>query len=183
MSTQDGPVTRTATPGIPSREQIATWAKELQDSYVKVGIPYNADQPKKYYADKERTDLREDPDLTLVEVATFNEFGTRDGRVPPRPFMAIAAEEGRQVIKVLVARTWLSVLRGKRQPAEILELVGLKHASQVQGVIQAGVEPGNADYTKIRKGSSRTLIDQGQLVQSITYQTVTGDPGRSEVRS
>lgn len=97
--------------------------------------------------------------------------------------MAIAAEEGRQVIKVLVARTWLSVLRGKRQPAEILELVGLKHASQVQGVIQAGVEPGNADYTKIRKGSSRTLIDQGQLVQSITYQTVTGDPGRSEVRS
>lgn len=176
-------VQRTRTPGIPSREQISTWARELQDSYVKVGIPYNADQPKKYYADEERTDLQEDPDLTLVEVATFNEFGTRDGRVPPRPFMAIAAESGRQTLKVLVAKSWVSVLRGKREPGEILELVGMKHASQIQGVIQAGVEPGNAPFTIERKGSSRTLIDQGQLVQSITYQAVTNDPGRSEVKS
>ena len=187
----------------PSMAQVRGWARELERQVARVGVPNSADQPKRYYSDDGAE--HEDAELTLVEVATFNEFGTRDGRVPARPFMAISAESGKRVLKVLTAKLWVSVIRGEnrageivedllpsrsereqatarsrlavarksiegyRHAAEILEVLGLKHASQIQETIAEGVDPPNAPRTIYEKGSSRTLISTGQLRQSITY--------------
>ena len=154
----------------PSGAQLTALARGLAAQVVKVGIPNNANQPKKYYDDEGRE--VESAELTLVEVATFNEFGTRDGRVPSRPFMAISAETGRPLLKKLAGRLWVSVMRGDRPVGDVLELLGQKHQSQIQATIAEGVSPENAPFTVERKGSSRTLISTGQLRQAITYAVV-----------
>lgn len=150
-----------------TREQVRDWTQRLQRAVVRVGLPNSADQPKRYYSDDGVENV--DAELTLVEVATFNEFGTRDGRVPSRPFMAISAETGRRALKHLVANGWVSVLRGRRRVEDLPDLLGLKHVSQIQRTISDGVDPANADATIYAKGSSKPLINTGQLRQSITY--------------
>lgn len=165
--------------GVPTRAQLAEMIRQLGQTYVKVGVPNNADQPKTYYADRPAALADEKsthPELTLVEVATFNEFGTRDGRVPSRPFMATAAASGRTLLKQLTARLWVSVIRGKRDYTEIPELLGLEHQGQIQAVIAEGVDPPNAAETIYNKGSSRTLVATGQLRQSITYSVTRDKP-------
>lgn len=44
-------------------------------------------------------------------------------------------------------------------------------AKEMRRVITAGVPPGNADLTVAIKGSTKTLVDQGDLFQAITYRS------------
>ncbi len=107
------------------------------------------------------------PDLTVADVATFNEFGLG---VPERSFIRAWYDEqgaaNRAKFRALSAR----VLRGELTQERMLEQLGLLFVGQIQQRITDGIAPENAESTKKQKGSSKPLIDTGQLRQSITYE-------------
>jgi hypothetical protein len=106
------------------------------------------------------------PDLTLIEVAVFNEFGLG---VPERSFIRGYVDEKENETKELVRKLAERILAGKMTKDQALDLLGLKVQGGMQKRIADGIEPANAPSTIARKGSSTPLIDTGQLRSSITY--------------
>lgn len=98
-----------------------------------------------------------------VELAAIHEFGAG---VPERSFVRATVDRERSQIIRLLDRV------GRAQGADIrrkLGLLGLKvRGLMIRTIDQSiGIEP-NAPSTIARKGSSRPLIDTGQLKNSIT---------------
>ena len=63
------------------------------------------------------------------------------------------------------------VVTGKVQSFDVaLGRIGLKIRDEIKERIRSGIEPGLAEATKDRKGSSTPLIDTGQLISSITWE-------------
>lgn len=105
---------------------------------------------------------------TILDVATFNEFGTT--RIPERSFLRAwfdGAEAGLRRDLVVLTQ---SVVAGKRTADQVLELLGLRSVGQIQARISQGIPPPNAESTIKKKGSSTPLIDTGVLRSSVTYQ-------------
>jgi hypothetical protein len=129
--------------------------------FVKVGVPDNAKD--------------ENDGVTMVKKAIWNEFGTRnkDGsvRIPERPAFRIAMRTGRERFVRLNKINLFKILHGQATMGVALGQLGAMGAGEVKRVIRAseGIEP-NAPYTIAKKGSSKPLIDKGQLIQSITWQ-------------
>lgn len=103
-------------------------------------------------------------ELTIVEVAAFNEFGLG---VPERSFIRAWFDEGKtanhDALRLIVTR----IMKGEIKAAEALEQLGLKFVGGVQQRIARGINPPNAPATIARKNSSKPLIDKGQLRQAI----------------
>lgn len=104
------------------------------------------------------------PNLTVAQVASYNEFGTNKN--PSRPFIRGTYERRRQDIIDQTAKFLY------RDPENVLSHVGLYVVSLIQEEIRKGIAPENSKYTVERKGSSKPLIDTGQLINSITYKVM-----------
>lgn len=107
---------------------------------------------------------------TVVEVGSYNEFGTED--IPSRSFIRAWYDEAEGKLRTDLSTLMRSVAAGKRTREQVLELLGQRMVGQVQERISAGIDPPNADSTKQQKGSSTPLIDTGVLRSSITYRVV-----------
>lgn len=110
--------------------------------------------------------------LHAAEVATFHEFGTRD--IPQRSFLRSTERENREALFVLFQQLTMHVLLRKMTANKALGLVGEK----MKGLIQKKIANGDPNWKKLEdstiaaKGSSKALIDTGQLRQSINYEVV-----------
>jgi len=123
----------------------------------------------------------EDGETTVLEVATINEFGGEDGNPPRRSFLADWADENSDEHKELLRRSAAAVVKGKIPSTEIaFERLGLRFVGDIQKRMIAGIEPENAASTIARKGSSTPLIDDGQLISSVTHQVSKGSSESSE---
>lgn len=107
--------------------------------------------------------------MTLGEIAQVNEFGSRDGRIPARPFMRNTWDALKPELRALQRRTLERIAAGTMGVEQGLGLIGEWFAGAVKKTITAGVPPPNAPRTIALKGSSKPLIDTGQLRQSITH--------------
>lgn len=128
-----------------------------------------------------------------VQVAVWNEFGTRD--IPARPFVGAAfrkhQNEYRAALRKLVE---VQVVPGRRSIEQVLGLMGAKMAADIKKFVTVGpqVPPPNSDrvrlkkqaLTKRRRGESkkkfearkqntRTLVDTGQMINSATWAVET----------
>ena len=108
-----------------------------------------------------------EPAVTVAQVAAKNHFGAPG--VPARPFITIALRRKQAPITKVVDAALKAVTEGRSSGERALELVGLFVQGQIQETISEGVAPPNSPQTIARKGSSKPLIDTGQLRQSITY--------------
>lgn len=115
--------------------------------------------------------------ITLAEIATVNEFGSSDGRIPARSFLRSTADARRIELNAVKRAALRSVASGKRTTEEALNLIGQWFAAAVQRTITELRSPPNAPSTIARKGSSKPLIDTGQLRQSITWAVRMGEGG------
>lgn len=123
--------------------------------------------------------------VTTAQIATFHEFGTLDrfedpspagdGRqgVPQRSFLRSTADEKRREYSALIARGIGRVIDGTMALDRALGIVGAKAVGDVQNKIASGIEPPLTEETIERKGSSKPLIDTGQLRQAIDWETHT----------
>lgn len=140
--------------------------------YVKIGVlEGKAEEPKK----GEKT-VTTGAVPTLVQVATFHEFGTKT--IPQRSFLRGTINEFRSLFNQTTIQIHKKVMSGKMDPIKGLRILGEVIQSKVQERIRKGIEPAIKPATIDRKGSSTPLIDTGQLVNSIRY-TVTED-GRGD---
>lgn len=105
-------------------------------------------------------------ELTNVEVAAMNEFG--EG-VPERSFIRETFDMHRGDYYTIMRRLATQVVTNKMDNRFALEVVGQKMESDIKRRIELGVPPPNAPSTIKRKGSSKTLINTGQLKNSITH--------------
>lgn len=109
-----------------------------------------------------------DSEATVLDVATWNEFGTED--IPARSFLRGWADENESANVERMRRIGQAVMQGKLPSVEAgLARFGVFAVGSIQKRIADGISPENAPSTVARKGSSTPLIDTGQLRSSITY--------------
>lgn len=123
----------------------------------------------------EAAKLEDGSELTLAELWHILEYGTEDGHIPERAALRKALIAGRDELAGIYRRVVHGVFTGKLTARQALGLLGLRAKTLVQRTIIAGVDPPNAPSTIKRKGSSKPLIDHGQLYRSIDYELVNAD--------
>lgn len=106
--------------------------------------------------------------ISVAGVAAVHEFG--GGSVPERPFMRTGIRRGQPDQAKLNTANLKAVVRGDLTVPQALGQLGLMAATQVQREIVEGDFAALQETTINRKGSSKPLIDTGQMRQSVTYE-------------
>jgi hypothetical protein len=130
-----------------------------QEAKVKVGFP----------AGKSPSDI--------IAIATYNHEGTRGGAsgggwggpIPPRPFITQALFKGRGELKQFMRAEARNILLGRITPKQALPRLGIWGQQQIQDQIRSNMRPKNSPVTVRLKGSDKTLIDSGRMLQSVTW--------------
>jgi hypothetical protein len=141
---------------------------DAKGAHVKVGvIAALGDKPKEVRGPAE---IPASSDVTVFEVAFWNEFGTK--RIPERSFIRSTHDESKQKIHRMKKRLAKLITANKMTVAQALDLLGQWMKAQQQRKIRMLRTPPNAASTIRQKQSSNPLIDFAQLIQSIGYQVV-----------
>jgi phage gpG-like protein len=136
--------------------------RQLADRVVLVGIPSS-------------TAGREDVPITNAVIGYIQEHGSPAANIPARPFLVPGVEdaEARTIPRLKAAAT--AALAGDAEKVDQrLHQAGLIAQSAVQAKINSNVPPPLAESTlEARRArgrtGERTLVDTGQLRNSITY--------------
>lgn len=106
-------------------------------------------------------------ETTVVEIASYHEFGR--GHNPERSFIRETFDINQFGYAEMMRKLADQVVTGRRTPKFALSLVGMKVESDIKRRIEAGIPPPLSPVTIARKGSSKQLVDSGQLKSSITH--------------
>jgi hypothetical protein len=136
--------------------------KKAGKSYTQVG--YQGDEKENK---KDKDGNIEKSKATIVEVAAYNEFGTKN--IPERSFMRKAFDRVEHQIDKLTNNLYIEVCTGKKTTKKALAIVGEFLKSEIQKQIDMTIEPKNAESTIRRKKSSHPLIDTGLMRESVTH--------------
>lgn len=110
--------------------------------------------------------------LGMPEIAAQNEFGTK--LIPARPFMRTSFDENISKINRLINLQYQQVQDGKKNADQALTAIGVVMVGLVQQKIRSIVSPPNSPRTIEIKGSSKPLIDFGQMIQSVREKVFKG---------
>lgn len=116
-----------------------------------------------------------------ISKAVWNEFGTRGGRsgggwggpIPERPFMRNTMRSNKGKYRSALKAAAKSVLDGTASVDGVLTKLGIMGQGDVQAEITALTSPPNSPVTIALKGSSKPLIDTGEMRGSVTYKVET----------
>lgn len=142
--------------------------------HVKVGVMGNVDGR----SSGSKTRREAGATIDNVALAVIHEYGLPKGSwkknpemfIPPRPFLRSTFDAKKSEWNALLMRMAPLVLAGKLTVEQALELLGQRASADVRRRITSGSNfTPNAPSTIRRKGSSRPLVDTGQLVNSISY--------------
>jgi hypothetical protein len=110
-------------------------------------------------------------DMQLIDVAIVHEFGSDDGRIPRRSFIRDWEDEKASEHQEQLRKMGKAVIDGKVDAERGLAQLGTLYQGDIQKRISDGIEPALAQSTIDRKGSSKPLIDTGQLRSSVSHKT------------
>lgn len=116
-----------------------------------------------------QTDDGEPAELSLLEIAAVHEFGAPSAGIPQRSFVRATVDAKAGEIAKVQRAVAAGVLAGRITPEQGLNQIGAKVASFMVGAINAGLAPPLKEETIARKGSSKPLVDTGQLKSSISW--------------
>lgn len=136
--------------------------EELSKSALLVGIQEQAKT-----VSQSKNGRNQKPGLSVAEYAAKNEFGTKD--IPERSFMRTAFDDNITAISNIVYNQIVEVIDGKSTIQQAYGIVGQVIVGLIQRKIRAIVLPPNSPKTIAAKGSSKPLIDFGQMIASVTY--------------
>ncbi|PHM54537.1 hypothetical protein [Xenorhabdus sp. KK7.4] len=131
--------------------------REMEKLRVYVGVP----------ASKNQRD--DETGMSNVDIAAAQEFGV-PGRVPERSFLRSTVNENKEKATAFLVDQIRETLQTNGDNTRPFALLGEKMVGEIQRKILAGIDPPLDPKTIKRKGSSKPLIDTGQLLQSITYE-------------
>lgn len=109
--------------------------------------------------------------VSIIEVGAVHEYGSPARNIPQRSFLRVPMYINRDKIKKLIFSEYNNIINGKGDVMTSLHKMG----AYGEGISKASFK--NNDWTPVttqtqkRKGESKTttLIDTGQLRQSITF--------------
>jgi len=134
--------------------------KELRaldnDPFVKVGFT--------------KPDNHKESGESLLLIASSNEFGTSDGRIPERSFMRSTADRIRDRVSQMVDKGYDKIINRKSTVKKILDEIGLFVTAETQKTIAEIDSPANSEKTINKKGSSNPLVDTGFMRQSVKHE-------------
>jgi hypothetical protein len=116
---------------------------------------------------------KENPDMTVAQVAAIHEFGSKDGSIPERSFMRTAIHENSNELTKLLKKLTSLIAESKMNEHAAMGHIGEFVKNLIKGRIVSGPFTPNTPETIKRKGSSSPLIDTGQMLASVEYK-VTG---------
>ena len=111
--------------------------------------------------------------LTVLEVAKVHEFGAPAAGIPARSFLRGTVDEQDSEIRADQHKIAVAVISGRLDLRRGLDQLGARVAAKIQQRIARGIEPPLQARTIARKGSSKPLVDTGQLRSSITWEVET----------
>lgn len=105
----------------------------------------------------------------IAVIGAVHEFGSADGTIPERSFLRVPLRQNAEDFKAVWRAQISKVVEGELSMHQVMSQLGARAVAVSQEAISEGIAPGNAESTVKRKGSSKPLIDTGQLRQSITF--------------
>ncbi len=141
---------------------LAARVHRVAGSRVRVGVLNDAP--------KEEGEGAAGGDRSLLEVALIHEFGAPEAGIPQRSFIRAGVDENLPEIRRVQHALAVQVFRGAVELPVALDRLGAKVAALLQNRISRGLAPPNADSTIAKKGSSKPLVDTGQLKASIAWE-------------
>lgn len=100
---------------------------------------------------------------TVASVGYKNEYGVG---VPERPWIRITNAKQRAKWVGLAGQVVQGAAKGNDRAERGLRRLGLVMVGDYKATIRAGVSPPNSAETIARKGSSKTLVDTGQMINA-----------------
>ncbi len=140
---------------------------KLDNMFVKVGLP-----EKGILAEGDEDGSGAEPAKDMSEMiirGAVHEFGAPKKNIPERSWLRAAYDKNLKLIDRQITNAFNGVARGKTTAEGALGLLGEWFVATVKGHIDKMKLPALAERTVKRKGSSRLLIDTGQLKQSIQW--------------
>lgn len=101
-----------------------------------------------------------------AEIAYTNEYGSNDGKIPPRPFMRNAVSKESNKWFNFTAK---ELMNSKLEIKNTVEKLGIVIEGDIKQSITDLQDPPNAPSTIKAKGSSKPLIDTGIMRQSVKH--------------
>lgn len=109
-------------------------------------------------------------DMTVAENAIYQNYGTRSSggtrHIPARPFMDLAALMFEKSPKI-VGRLLKAYMSGEMNAKAFNNALGALQAKDIKSSIRHGPWEANNPVTVERKGSSKPLIDDGFLINTV----------------
>ncbi|HCT5879209.1 TPA: hypothetical protein OT180_002233 [Morganella morganii] len=130
--------------------------REMGKKKVVVGVPAATNRARK-------------DGLSNATIAAAHEFGV-PGHIPERSFLRSTLGENKDKATGLLIRELKADISQGDFSGRAFAIVGEKLSGEVKRKIQSGINPALDPKTVARKGSSKPLIDTGNLLQSINYE-------------
>ena len=104
---------------------------------------------------------------SMAAIAFENEYGNSAKRIPARPFRAITIQRSRTHMTDVINDYLGYVVLGQMDAKDAMKIIGFEFQTQMARAILSNIRPKNAPMTVALKKSDRTLIDTGQMLNSI----------------
>lgn len=104
---------------------------------------------------------------SVAYVAAIQEFGAPAVGIPSRPFMQPTVKEKKDTWVKIIEKQLPRVVTGKMSAFDVLDLVGISAAADIQTKISSIYAPPNAPATIRAKGSAKPLVDTGLMLASV----------------
>jgi phage gpG-like protein len=119
---------------------------------------------------------RQGGEISNLELGMIHEFGAPGANIPQRSFLRATADQKKQAWGKLIEQLSKKLVNKGISLQDALGLLGQRASADIKNTITqgAGIPPPLKPETIRRKGSSRPLVDSGQLVASITYEVGEG---------
>lgn len=114
-----------------------------------------------------------DKGQSLVDVAIWNEYGTR--RIPSRPFIRIASDTSGNDWHKTAEKGISKIVAGSSSAGSMCDKIGKQMVEDIQKIFgdKSKLAP-NSPATIRRKGHDKPLIDTGRLRDSVDYRVDGG---------
>jgi hypothetical protein len=126
-------------------------------------------EPKVYIGIPSSTNARQGASNNAT-IAAAHEMGAPSRGIPARPFLIPTMQNNAEKYTNLMAQGFRNALQDKEKAAEVYEKIGLVASSDVKDYIVSGQFVPLKESTIDRKGSSKPLIDTGEMRNSISYE-------------
>jgi hypothetical protein len=147
-------------------DQLLVRAHGLARAHVKVGVLASKRGSETHSGDAGH--------ITLMELAAIHEFGSPAASIPERSFIRATFYVRRvEELRRKCAQIAKAVVTQGMDAQRALGLLGAWAVAEVKNTItEIDIPPPLADSTVQAKGSSKPLVDTGQLKNSIQYEVV-----------